>query len=189
MSVATQSLEEGMLNIASQSLEEYGEIAEQWGNEHRVLEECWRCEDWLTTGLETLGVINAVDAVLHTGAKLGRLDLTHDIQDTILSQYELWLKPSSLAEQRIVSLDQQQQAPSNATEFREAVLRIRTLVDERKKRREKIQSVDRTMLQRLAKVRRPPVEWFDDDENCQQSIAMPSSQLRQGSIIFEDELR
>ncbi len=165
MSVATQSLEEGMLNIASQSLEEYGVIAEQWGKEHRVLEECWKCEDWLTTGLETLEVITAVDAVLQKGAEQGKFDLTHDIQDAVLGLYELWLKPSSLAEERIASLHENGQTPSNGGEFREAVSRIEALVDERKKRREKIRSVDQSMLQRLAKVRRPAVEWFNDDED------------------------
>lgn len=150
-----------MLGIASQSVDEYEEKSEPWKKDYQDLEDCWKCEDWISCGLETYKTISSVDSVLHKGAEQGKFDLTHHLQDLIILTYESWLKHSDDAEKWIESLTTKEQRPKNADDMLIAINAARTLISGRRARRQKIDGVNSAKLKRLAQDHRPPNEWFE----------------------------
>lgn len=160
MSFANDSMQ-NIINIASQTVEEYGEQAEQWLQDHHDVKECWECEEWLECGLDAFRITASTDALIRKGAEQDKYDLTHELQRAVISLYEHWLAPSELAEGWIDSLSQRGQPPKYAQEIRVAIAQARQIVKDRTARLQKINSVNEAMLSKLAETHRPPDAWFD----------------------------
>lgn len=153
-----------LYQIATQSVDEYESQWEQWKADHEDLKECWACEDWLESGLTSYKGLCYLDSNLALGAKLGRIDLTHNIQIGLISLFERWLAPAEDAGAWIASLTKRGQKPNFSDEINEAIAAVKQLVTERKARLERINSVNSAMLRRLAKTHRPPDSWFDGQD-------------------------
>ena len=154
---------EFLIGIASQSVEEYGAQSDEWLLDHRDLKECWECEDWLSKGIESFEMISSTELVLRTGESQGRFDFTPELQDAMLSLYDLWLKSGEAAERWIQSLDQRELSPKNLGRFQDVIAKVRQTIAEKKWRRDRINSVNDDMLKKLAARRLPPKEIFEDD--------------------------
>lgn len=154
-----------LINIASQSIDEYGGQTDDWVKDHLDVAECWECEELLCSGLQAFDVICSADTLLHKGAELDLIDFTHDLQEALIGLYEAWLIPSEKAEGWVASLAKRDQVPHNAQAMQDAIATARQIVAERKKRLEKIRSIDNAMLAKLAKTHSPPQRWFDGEED------------------------
>lgn len=154
-----------LIGIASQSVADYREQADEWLKNHVVAAECRECEDCLDAGLEAYKLIGCVDTLLHKGAEQDIIDLTHELQEALLSLYDAWLVSSNKAEIWMASLSERGESPKNALEIRAAIAAAREIVDERKTRMKKIKSVNTEMLTQLAKTHSPPAAWFDGHDD------------------------
>ncbi len=157
--------EDMIMDIASQSVHDYGASESQVGNsqpEHDETKECWACEDHLTRGIKSFEAMSNAEQLLFTGESQGKLTFTREMQAALLELYECWLTTAEKAEVWITSLIKRNRAPENLARFQEVAGLVRISITTRKRRQQEILSVNNAKLISLAATHKPPAQWFDE---------------------------
>lgn len=97
--------------------------------------------------------INKLDILIYQLAVEDKLDLSHELQYSIIALYEGWLESANKLA-----------ANETIDETIENFIKIATeIVDNRKSDLKKILSVDNAMLEKLAKTNSPPDSWYQEE--------------------------